>query len=116
MAGEGYNVVIHEFAHKLDMLNGEVDAIPPLHPGMDENVWSRIMLDAYDDFCDRLDQGDESGIDPYAAEDPAEFFAVMSEAFFETPTVVHTEFPALYAQLAAFYLQDPHARVAGPAA
>jgi len=110
MAGEGYNVVIHEFAHKLDMLNGEVDAIPPLHPGMDENVWSRVLVDAYDDFCERVDAGEETDIDPYAAEDPAEFFAVMSEAFFELPEVVHAEYPLLYAQLAAFYRQDPQAR------
>lgn len=110
MAGEGYNVVIHEFAHKLDMLNGEVDAIPPLHPGMDENAWSRIILDAYDDFCERVDAGEETEIDPYGAEDPAEFFAVVSEAFFEVPQHVHDDYPLLYEQLAAFYRQDPYAR------
>jgi hypothetical protein len=111
LAGEGYNVVIHEFAHKLDMLNGEIDGIPPLHPGMDENVWSRVLLDAYDDLCDRLDAGDECVIDPYAAEDPTEFFAVASEVFFETPDLLNTHYPLLYAQFASFYRQDPLSRM-----
>jgi Mlc titration factor MtfA (ptsG expression regulator) len=112
LAGEGYNVVIHEFAHKLDMLNGEVDGIPPLHPGMDENVWSRVLLDAYDDLCERLENGEDTAIDPYGAEDPSEFFAVASEAFFELPDALNADYPLLYAQLASFYRQDPLARLA----
>ncbi len=111
MAGAGYNVVIHEFAHKLDMLNGEADGMPALHSGMTEEEWDRIFLAAYDDFCRRVDSGEETVIDPYASDDPAEFFAVLSENFFELPDVVDREYPALYALLRAYYRQDPLSRL-----
>ena len=114
MAGSGYNVVIHEFAHKLDMLNGEADGIPPLPAGVSRQDWESTLLAAYDDFCALVDEADAHGeetlLDPYAAESPGEFFAVMSEAFFETPQILREEYPALYAQLAAFYRQDPEKR------
>jgi len=109
---EGYNVVIHEFAHKLDMLNGEPDGMPPLHADMDRNAWHDALAAAYRDFCRRADSGEDTTIDPYAAEAPGEFFAVMSEAFFEIPDVVLAEYPELYAQLRQFYRQDPAARLA----
>jgi MtfA peptidase len=83
MAGEGYNVVIHEFAHKLDMLNGEADGMPALHSDLDAAEWERVFAAAYDDFCARVDRDEETIIDPYASDDPAEFFAVFSESFFE---------------------------------
>jgi Mlc titration factor MtfA (ptsG expression regulator) len=108
----GYNVVIHEFAHKLDMLNGDANGYPPLHAGMDRGEWSRVFGAAYEHFRNRVEQDEAVGIDPYAAENPAEFFAVTSEAFFETPEKVQAEYPALYRQLAAFYRQDPAARLA----
>jgi len=111
MAGAGYNVVIHEFAHKLDMLNGEADGMPALHSGMTEEEWDRIFLAAYDDFCRRVDSGEETVIDPYASDDPAEFFAVLSENFFELPDVVDREYPALYALLRTYYRQDPLSRL-----
>ena len=111
MAGAGYNVVIHEFAHKLDMLNGEADGMPALHSGMTEEEWDRIFLAAYDDFCRRVDSGEETVIDPYASDDPAEFFAVLSENFFELPDIVDREYPALYALLRAYYRQDPLSRL-----
>ncbi len=111
MAGAGYNVVIHEFAHKLDMLNGEADGMPALHSGMTAEEWDRIFLAAYDDFCRRVDNGEETVIDPYASDDPAEFFAVLSENFFELPAVVDREYPALYALLRAYYRQDPLSRL-----
>ncbi len=106
----GYNVVIHEFAHKLDMLNGDANGFPPLHPGMDREAWPRDFGAAYENFCGRVARGDPSAIDPYAAEHPAEFFAVLSEAFFETPAAVRAEYRDVYRQLAAFYRQDPAAR------
>lgn len=111
MAGDGYNVVIHEFAHKLDMLNGEADGMPALHSGIDADEWERVFLTAYDDFCHRVDSGEETIIDPYASDDPAEFFAVLSECFFELPDVVNREYPALYALLERYYRQDPLARL-----
>ncbi len=111
MAGTGYNVVIHEFAHKLDMLNGEADGMPALHSGIGADDWDAVFLAAYDDFCHRVDRGEETIIDPYASDDPAEFFAVLSENFFEVPDVVHREYPALYALLRTYYRQDPLTRL-----
>jgi Mlc titration factor MtfA (ptsG expression regulator) len=107
MAGDGYNVVIHEFAHKLDMLNGEPDGMPALHSGITEGEWQEIFFAAYDDFCQRVDDDEETAIDPYASTDRAEFFAVLSESFFEVPDVVAEEYPALYGLLSRYYRQDP---------
>ncbi|MBL8515460.1 MAG: zinc-dependent peptidase [Betaproteobacteria bacterium] len=122
---EGFNVVIHEFAHKLDMLNGEPNGYPPLHKGMNSETWKRAFMEAYLDFCKRVDDADAHShhrgdaayadlpIDPYGSENPAEFFAVISEAFFETPDLVKEDYPAAYEQLKLFYKQDPLARLAG---
>ena len=123
MAGDGYNVVIHEFAHKLDMINGDADGVPPLPATIARRDWEATLLAAYDDFCDRVDaaeQRDDSseafyettGLDDYGAESPGEFFAVMSETFFEAPDVLLAAYPALYAQLRLFYRQDPITRLA----
>jgi Mlc titration factor MtfA (ptsG expression regulator) len=109
--GDGYNVVIHEFAHKLDMLEGAADGCPPLHRGMDRRAWVRDFSDAYDDFCDRVDGGENTAIDPYGAESPSEFFAVMSESFFELPRVVSREYDRVYGHLRDFYRQDPVTRL-----
>lgn len=106
---DGMNVVIHEFAHKLDMLNGPPDGLPPLHEGMRRQDWVDAFEPAYLDFCARVDDGEETAIDPYAAEHPAEFFAVTSEVFFEAPDLLQAEYPAVYAQLRLFYRQDPAA-------
>jgi Mlc titration factor MtfA (ptsG expression regulator) len=115
MAGDGYNVVIHEFAHKLDMLNGPPDGIPPLPAGISRKNWEDTLLAAYDDFCALVDEAEQFNedtlLDSYAAENPGEFFAVMSEAFFETPQILREEYPALYEKLSAFYRQDPTARL-----
>ena len=111
MAGEGYNVVIHEFAHKLDMLNGDADGMPALHSDLDASEWETIFFAAYDDFCARVDSGEETLIDPYASETPGEFFAVLSESFFEIPDVVAGEYPDLYDLLRRYYRQDPLARL-----
>jgi Mlc titration factor MtfA (ptsG expression regulator) len=111
MAGTGYNVVIHEFAHKLDMINGEADGVPPLPPGLSRDHWERTLLAAYDDFAEKLDAadlaGEETEFDPYAAESPAEFFAVMSEEFFEMPHRLKAQYPEFYELLASFYRLDP---------
>ncbi|SOD42168.1 M90 family metallopeptidase [Nitrosovibrio sp. Nv4] len=105
--GVGYNVVIHEFAHKLDMLNGDANGFPPLHADMSRQAWSEAFSKAYADFCMSIDADEVTEVDSYAAENPAEFFAVMSEAFFETPLSVKLHFPLVYEQLALFYRQDP---------
>jgi hypothetical protein len=106
---EGYNVVIHEFAHKLDMKNGAVDGLPPLHGDMSPADWAAAFTPAYADFRHRAETQPEETleIDPYAAESPAEFFAVISEYFFEWPEVVMATYPAVYEQLRRFYRQHP---------
>ncbi|OYW35661.1 MAG: hypothetical protein B7Z35_14710 [Hydrogenophilales bacterium 12-61-10] len=108
---DGVNVVVHEFAHKLDMLNGDANGFPPLHRGMDAAAWARDFSTAYTHLCTRIDAGEDTEIDPYAASDPAEFFAVLSEVFFETPALLHREYPAVYQQMRLFYRQHPLARL-----
>ncbi|OJY55724.1 zinc-dependent peptidase [Thiobacillus sp. 0-1251] len=104
---DGVNVVLHEFAHKLDMLNGDANGFPPLHRGMDSSAWARDFSMAYADLCSRVDAGEDTAIDPYATADPAEFFAVLTEVFFETPALLDAEYPAVYRQLQQFYRQHP---------
>ncbi|OHC63219.1 MAG: hypothetical protein A2040_07390 [Rhodocyclales bacterium GWA2_65_19] len=104
---DGINVVIHEFAHKLDMKSGATDGLPPLHSGMSRQRWIEVMGRAFDDFQKRVDSGENTPLDPYGAELPAEFFAVASEAFFETPALLKGEYPEVYTQLRLFYGQDP---------
>ena len=101
------NVVIHEFAHKLDMLNGEADGVPPLHAGMDRRAWLAVFEEAYDGFCDAVERGKDTWLDPYAAEHPSEFFAVVSEAFFREPRETKRRYPDVYDQLVLFYRQNP---------
>ncbi len=107
---DGINVVIHEFAHKLDMGNGAVDGVPALPPHIPGARWSGAFRAAYEDFCQRVDADEETALDPYGAEHPSEFFAVMSEAFFETPLLLQAEYPEVYACLRDYYQQDPALR------
>lgn len=109
--GEGFNVVVHEFAHKLDMQNGGVNGLPPLHSGLRGEDWSAAFNAAYGDFCRRVDAGQETALDPYAAESPAEFFAVLSEYFFDAPDLLQQDYPVVYELLCRFYLQDPLTRM-----
>lgn len=119
---DGYNLVIHELAHKLDMLNGDANGLPPLHRGMPVQTWAEAMQHAFDDLNAQLDADEnaETAIDPYAAENPAEFFAVTSEYFFSAPDLLVAAYPHVYQQLQAFYRQDPlhrlHASQALPTA
>ena len=110
---EGYNLVIHELAHKLDMLNGSANGMPPLHANMQVSEWAQAMQQAYDQLNHYLDHHnpDHAPIDPYAAENPAEFFAVTSEYFFSAPDLLTHAYPQVYRQLSLFYRQDPLARL-----
>jgi MtfA peptidase len=108
---DGYNVVIHEFAHQIDMLNGDANGFPPLHKGMSREQWAQAFSKAYEHFCKRVDDWEDTPIDDYAAESPGEFFAVISEAFFEIPHTVRAEYPEVYGQLVQFYRQDPGQRL-----
>lgn len=108
--GEGANVILHEFAHKLDMLNGEANGMPPLHDDMHRETWTTVFQQAYDDLVRKLESQQPATINPYAAENPAEFFAVTSELFFDNPQKLLHVYPDLYAQLKLFYRQDPYQR------
>ena len=107
----GMNLVIHEFAHKLDMRNGEANGCPPLPAALSPALWQKTLTAAYTHFRTRVERGDRTAIDPYAAESAAEFFAVLSEVFFAEPALLLHEYPAVYEQFMAFYRQDPAARV-----
>lgn len=108
---DGFNLVIHEFAHKLDMQNGEANGFPPLHADMDRGAWTRIFSAGFEDFVRRCDAGEDMGIDCYAATSPAEYFAVLSEVFFERPDLLQGHYPSVYAQLRLYYRQDPLQRL-----
>ena len=129
MIEDEYNVVIHEFAHKIDMLNGDADGCPPLQKNQSKATWTQVWTMAYNDFVQRVESSplvthiDEEGldfealeidttIDPYASENPGEFFAVVSEVFFTAPNALKNEYPDVYAQLTLFYDQDPAKRQA----
>ncbi len=123
----GYNVVIHEFAHKLDMLHkGDADGYPAPHRDMDRTLWYETLQQSYAHFCEAVERGaarqpdlpdapplDEWGrvlpFDLYAAEHPAEFYAVMSEEFFTRPSTLKLCYPELYDAFTRFYRQDPAA-------
>ena len=108
---DGFNVVIHELAHKLDALTGSTNGMPPLHRDMDPAEWSSDWSDAYEGLCRCVDREGPPPIDEYAAESPAEFFSVASEYFFTLPEALHDAYPRVYKQLVRFYRQEPIARV-----
>lgn len=106
----GRNVALHEFAHKLDMASGGADGVPRLHADADYDRWAIVMSSEYQALLARLEHGAHALMDPYAATNSAEFFAVATEMFFETGPHMHTVLPALYDVLQGFYRQDPAGR------
>lgn len=100
---DGHNVVIHEFVHKLDMLNGSANGFPPMQPDMDPERWTEIMTRDFEDFQNHR----KSGLDRYGATNPAEFFAVLSEVFFETPQKLVDAYPDIYDIMVKFFRQTP---------
>jgi hypothetical protein len=127
------NVVIHEFAHKLDLADGLADGCPPM-PAAHRSVWLQTLHAAYDRFVADVEAAEHAiprhvdpespaadrffeglALDPYAATDEAEFFAVATEVFFVDPVRLAHAFGRLYAELATYFGQDPRARVAGGA-
>ena len=109
---DGHNLVIHEFAHKLDMQNGEANGFPPLHAGMDSIAWTEAFSTGFEDLQNKCNAGQDIGIDCYAASSPAEYFAVSSEVFFERPDVLRRHYAAVFEQLRQYYRQDPLTRLA----
>ena len=108
-AALGYNVVIHEFAHVLDMADGVPDGVPVLPPTLTRERWEQVLMRDLARFAERVDAGEATELDPYAAEAPEEFFAVASEAFFVSPLTLRDAHPEFYTLLTAFYRQDPAA-------
>jgi Mlc titration factor MtfA (ptsG expression regulator) len=106
----GYNVVIHEFAHVLDMRDGQADGVPPQASRAARAQWQAVLVAQYDAFCIRLDAGEDTVLDPYGAEAPSEFFAVACEAFFVAPLDLQAEHAEVYALLKQFFQQDPATR------
>jgi Mlc titration factor MtfA (ptsG expression regulator) len=106
---DGRNVVLHEFAHQLDGEYGGMDGVPHLpNPSMYKD-WARVLGQEYQSLVQNLMRNHRTGIDPYGATNPAEFFAVVTEVFFERPRNLQAEHPQLYEQLKSFYQQDPAA-------
>lgn len=103
----GYNVVIHEFAHVLDMANGAADGAPPLGSVQAHQAWMGVMQPEFDHFVERVVCGHDTVMDPYGAEGIDEFFAVATEAFFVTAEAFKVEHPRLYDLLASYYRQAP---------
>jgi len=108
---DGHNLVIHEFAHKLDMQNGDANGFPPLHPEMALKEWTQVFSDGFEDFKHKCSTGRHIGIDCYAASSPAEFFAVFSEVFFERPDLLRRHYTKVFEQLRLYYRQDPLTRM-----
>jgi MtfA peptidase len=101
----GMALVIHEFAHKIDMLDGVADGVPPLTSAA-RSAFKGPLDEAYADFCRRVDADEDVAIDPYAAELIEEFFAVTCEVFFAEPELLNHEYPAYFAQLQAYFCVD----------
>ena len=102
----GLNVVIHEIAHKLDMLDGAMNGVPRLPAAISREEWISTMQAAFDDFVSRVDGGDEVLIDNYAAESADEFFAVLSELHFSDRAVLRREMPAVAEMMARLFGGD----------
>lgn len=112
--GDGHNVVFHEFAHQLDFEDGRTDGAPLL--GADEpwyrrknryKTWAHVLQAEFEKLRANVEAGEPSAIDEYGARNPAEFFAVATEFFFERPRQLHERCPELYEELKRFYKQDP---------
>jgi Mlc titration factor MtfA (ptsG expression regulator) len=104
---DGENLVIHEFAHQLDFEGGDTDGTPALGSHAEYREWMRVMNEEFEALREAEDEGRDTLIDQYGTENPAEFFAVVTEAFFEQPHALKRRHAALYDAFARFYKQDP---------
>lgn len=105
--GDGHNVVLHEFAHQLDQEDGTMDGAPDLGTRARYATWARVLGEEYAELVERVHAGRRADIDDYGATSPPEFFAVVTEMFFENPARLRARHPELYDTLADFYQQDP---------
>jgi MtfA peptidase len=104
---DGHNVVLHEFAHQLDQQDGLADGAPTLEHRSQYVTWARVLSDEYEQLRHDTEQGRRGVLDEYGATNPAEFFAVATESFFEKPIQLRRRHPLLYEELKAYYQQDP---------
>jgi MtfA peptidase len=104
---DGHNVVLHEFAHQLDQEDGKAEGVPILQRKSDYPIWASVMAQEYQQLCHDLQQDMETVIDSYGATNPAEFFAVATETFFEKPQQLLEKHPALYELLQGYYHVNP---------
>jgi Mlc titration factor MtfA (ptsG expression regulator) len=104
---DGHNVVLHEFAHQLDQEDGQAEGVPILPRALDYEVWKQVMSAEYLQLCDRVENGKKTVLDSYGVTNPAEFFAVATETFFEKPNQLSQKHEALYGILQRFYRIDP---------
>ncbi|MEM9080330.1 MAG: M90 family metallopeptidase, partial [Verrucomicrobiota bacterium] len=104
---DGHNLVMHEFAHQLDTVNGPADGFPQLPKGGDVEEWSEVFQESYEDLLDDVQAGRATVLDDYGTKNEAEFFAVATETFFEKPKQLRREHEPLYEVLAAFFAMRP---------
>jgi Mlc titration factor MtfA (ptsG expression regulator) len=109
----GNNLIIHEFAHQLDMLDGVINGTPPLRDEDQARRWHDVMTAEYDRLIEESERGQATLLDEYGTTNEAEFFAVATECFFERPVALARRHPQLYSLLREYYHQDPAARCAG---
>jgi len=104
---DGYNVVLHEFAHQLDQETGTANGAPALDSTGDYAEWSRVMSAGFEQLRQAAERGESTLFDHYGATDPAEFFAVATEVFYERPVEMATDHPDVFDQLRHYYRVDP---------
>jgi MtfA peptidase len=104
---DGHNVVLHEFAHQLDQEDGKAEGVPILPRKSDYPIWAKVMTEEYQQLCNDVQEGKNTVINSYGATNPAEFFAVATETFFEKPQQLLKKHPALYQLLQPYYQLDP---------
>lgn len=106
-AGDGYNVVLHEFAHKLDEEGGGTNGAPVLNDNQDYGAWAKVLSEEFRSLEKRASRGKNRVLHEYGLTSPAEFFAVATESFFEKPKAMQKRLPELYEQLKTYYRVDP---------
>jgi Mlc titration factor MtfA (ptsG expression regulator) len=111
-AQDGHNVILHEFAHKLDSNDGSADGVPLLADDAAFDNWAEVMSSEFEALTHDAERGHKTLLDTYGATNPAEFFAVATEAFFEKSVRMQEDKPRLYSALQDYYRQDPAARFA----
>ncbi len=104
---DGHNVVLHEFAHQIDNLSGHTDGAPPMNKGQSFAEWAQVFTEAYQRHAHKVSTGQHTLIDAYGAEGQEEFFAVVSEVFFERPAALKADEPLVYGELSTLYQLDP---------